>query len=75
MSERLPAVQPDQVIRALERAGWVVKRQRGSHASLRKPGVPLVVTVPRHRGEVPKGTLRDILRDADISIEEFLTLL
>jgi predicted RNA binding protein YcfA (HicA-like mRNA interferase family) len=42
---------------------------------LRKAGNPFVVTVPQHRGEVPRGTLRDILRDAELSVEEFLRLI
>ena len=75
MSERLPSVRPDQVIRALEKAGWVVKRQRGSHVSMRKTGVRFVVTVPRHRRDVARGTLRDILRDAGLSVDEFNKLL
>ena len=75
MSERLPSVRPDDVIRALERAGWEIKRQRGSHVVLRKAGHPLLVTVPMHRHDVPKGTLRDIIKDAGITVAEFVRLL
>jgi predicted RNA binding protein YcfA (HicA-like mRNA interferase family) len=63
------------VIRALERTGWEVARQKGSHVSLKKEGVAFLVTVPMHRRDVPRGTLRGIIEDAGLSVEEFLALL
>jgi predicted RNA binding protein YcfA (HicA-like mRNA interferase family) len=62
------------LIRALQRAGFVEQRQRGSH--LRRESDGKRVTVPVHKGRVvPIGTLRAILRDASISIDEFRELL
>ena len=75
MTQRLPALRPQQVIRALERAGWQVHRQRGSHVSMRKEGVPFLITVPLHRRDLPRGTLRDIIKDAGLTVQEFLELL
>ncbi len=75
MSERLPSVRPDDVIRALKREGWEIKRRRGSHVVLRRRGHPLLVTVPMHRRDVPKGTLRAIITDAGMTVEEFVKLL
>jgi predicted RNA binding protein YcfA (HicA-like mRNA interferase family) len=75
MTQRLPALRPQQVVRALERAGWQVHRQRGSHVSMRKEGVPFLITVPLHRRDLPRGTLRDIIKDAGLTVEEFLELL
>ncbi len=75
MSERLPSVRPGEVIRAIERAGWEIKRQRGSHVVLRKTGHPLLVTVSQHRRDVAKGTLRAIITDAGMTVEEFVSLL
>ena len=75
MTARLPAVRPRQVVRALERAGWQVHRQRGSHLSMKKEGSPFLVTVPMHRRDVPKGTLRGIIEDAGLTVEEFVRLL
>jgi predicted RNA binding protein YcfA (HicA-like mRNA interferase family) len=72
MTRRLPALRPQQVIRALERAGWQVHRQRGSHVSMHKEGVPFLLTVPLHRRDLPRGTLRDIVKDAGLTVEEFL---
>ena len=75
MTKRLPSVRPQEVVRALERAGWQVARQKGSHLSLKKEGVAFLVTVPLHRRELPRGTLRAIVEDAGLSVEEFLDLL
>jgi len=75
MSNRLPAVKPREAIRALEKAGWRVHRQKGSHVSMHKEGVPNLVVVPVHTKDLPKGTLHGILEDAGLTIEQFLKLL
>jgi predicted RNA binding protein YcfA (HicA-like mRNA interferase family) len=64
-------------LRALLRAGFVVHHQSGSHAQLRHPPKPhLRVTVPRHdRFDLPKSVLRSILRQAELSVEQFVDLL
>ncbi|MCH7699012.1 MAG: type II toxin-antitoxin system HicA family toxin [Chloroflexi bacterium] len=63
------------MVRALERAGWEVHRQRGSHVSMKKEGSRFVITVPMHRRDIPKGTLRSIIEDAELTTEEFIALL
>ena len=70
---RLPMLRPTQVIRALERAGFVQMRQRGSHLRLRRGN--LSVTVPVHAGDLPRTVLRSILRQAQLDEDEFLALL
>jgi len=76
MSEGLPRIDCHVLVRALERAGSVRKRQKGSHLHMWREADKKRVTVPVHEGKiVPPGTLRAILRDADISIEEFRGLL
>ena len=76
MSHRLPRVDFRQLVRALKRTGFEEQRQRGSHLHLRRASDGRRVTVPIHQGRtVPVGTLRAILRDADISVDEFLELL
>ena len=58
-----------QLIRAVKRAGFDERRQRGSHLHLRRDSDGRRVTVPVHKGRsIPMGTLRAILRDADISV-------
>ena len=63
-----------QVRTALERAGFVFRRQRGSHMVLRRDDPPARVVVPDHRC-IRRGTLRGILHDAGLPVEEFLALL
>jgi len=71
---RLPVVSGRQLVRALEKAGYVVDRQRGSHIILRHTQPPFRrVTVPDHR-EVAKGTLRAILRDVGLTADELADL-
>ena len=69
----LPIVSGRQTVRALERLGFVVVRQRGSHIVLRKQTESGNVgcVVPAHR-ELAPGSLRGILRQAGVSVEEFI---
>jgi predicted RNA binding protein YcfA (HicA-like mRNA interferase family) len=73
MAEKLPALRATEIITALERVGLVVKRQTGSHVILTKPGLRRPVVVPMHRRELPRGTVKDIIRQAELSIDEFLS--
>jgi predicted RNA binding protein YcfA (HicA-like mRNA interferase family) len=58
-------------VRALEKFGWrVARRARGSHIILVKPGFIDTVSIPDHE-ELAKGTLRKILRIANLSVKEF----
>jgi len=75
MSKRLPAVKPREAIKALEKAGWRIHRQKGSHVSMHKEGIPNLVVIPLHTRDLPKGTLHAILDDAGLTIEQFLELL
>jgi predicted RNA binding protein YcfA (HicA-like mRNA interferase family) len=76
MNPKLPVVSGRQVVRALERVGYRVVRQKGSHIRLRDESDPnhLPVTVPDHRTLKP-GLLRRILRDANLTVDEFIMLL
>ena len=76
MSEKFPRVTCDELIRVLKKAGFVEKRQKGSHLTMFRESDKRRATVPIHAGrEVPIGTLRGILRDADISADNFRALL
>lgn len=71
----LPVVSGREVVKALEKIGYVLDRQRGSHMILRQPNPPhRRLTVPDHK-EVAKGTLRAIIRQAGLTVEEFNNLL
>jgi len=71
---RLPVLAGAQVVRAFERAGWRLDRQRGSHAILVKPGQIASLSVPQHR-EVAPGTLRALVRASRMSLDEFISLI
>jgi predicted RNA binding protein YcfA (HicA-like mRNA interferase family) len=77
MTRRLPAVKPRQVIRALEKAGFVVSRSKGSHYRLIHRDDPTRrTTIAVHPSrDVPHGTLRAIIDQAGLTVEEFLELL
>ena len=76
MSARLPALKPRQVTRALEKHGFVLHRIRGSHYIYIHPNDDtLLVVVPHHGKDIKKGTLRAIIRDAGLTMDEFLNLL
>jgi predicted RNA binding protein YcfA (HicA-like mRNA interferase family) len=68
-----PAMRPKRVIALLERFGYTIDHQTGSHIVMYKPG-RLPVVVPSHNRDLKKGTLRQILRNAGLSIDEFLGL-
>jgi predicted RNA binding protein YcfA (HicA-like mRNA interferase family) len=61
-------------VNALGKVGFVRKRQTGSHIILRRRVPFALVVVPDHT-ELDRGTLRAILRHADVSTEEFLRLI
>ena len=72
----LPVLRPREVVRALERAGFFIHHQAGSHAVLRhRTEAALRVTVPMHARDLKRGTLRAIVRSAGMSVEEFVDLL
>jgi len=76
MNERLPALTARQVIRALERAGFAVSRTSGSHCRLIHGTDPTrKVTVPVHRGDLKRGTLRAIIAQSGMTVSQFLALL
>jgi predicted RNA binding protein YcfA (HicA-like mRNA interferase family) len=67
----LPLLRPREVVRAFERLGWQVARQRGSHIVLTKPGAPATLSVPDHP-QVARGTLRALIASAGLTVGEFL---
>ncbi len=75
MTDRLPRINAADVIRALERAGFVLVRQSGSH-KIYKNAAGKRTTVPFHSGkELHPRIFKSILRDTDMSVEEFLVFM
>jgi len=72
---KVPSLPYDRVLRALQRDGWVVVRQKGSHIRLQKhtPSETLKLTVPAHQ-PIKRSTLSHILKQARLSVDDFLDL-
>ncbi len=75
MTPRLPTVTPIQMISALKRVGFSVKRQRGSHVILKRSEDKPRIVVPMHPGDLKRGLTRAILHQAKLSVDEFLKLI
>ena len=70
---RLPELTYREVISRLRQAGFVFDRQaKGSHEIWYNPVTRRRTTVPNHPGAIARGTLRAIIREAGLSVEEFL---
>jgi len=75
MGSKYPVLSPQQIIKALEKLGFEKVSQKGSHVEYKKPSNPSrVVIIPMHH-EVAKGTLKSILEQAAIELDQFLELL
>ena len=72
---RLPAMTYREVVRRLRVAGFEFDRQaKGSHEIWYNPNTRRRTTLPNHPGTLKRGTLRAIIREAGLSVEEFLGL-
>jgi predicted RNA binding protein YcfA (HicA-like mRNA interferase family) len=71
---KLPSISGRECIKALEKAGFYLKRQEGSHIILRRDDSFAQVVVPDHN-EMDRGTLRAIIRQVNLSVDEFVKLL
>ena len=71
---KLPRISGRECVRALEKQGFYFKRQAGSHIILRRDDPFSQVVVPDHE-ELDRGTLRAIIRQTGLSVDEFSNLL
>lgn len=62
------------MVKALERAGWVIKRRESSHIVLTKPGHWASLSIANDR-ELDRGLLRGLIRDGGLTVSEFVRLL
>ncbi|MEW6201764.1 MAG: type II toxin-antitoxin system HicA family toxin [bacterium] len=73
---KLPAVTGKQTLKALQKAERNIKSQKGSHVKLTKQGRDYFLIVPIHdKFTIPKGTLANIIKDAGLTVEEFVELM
>jgi predicted RNA binding protein YcfA (HicA-like mRNA interferase family) len=67
----LPVLPPSTVIKAFQRLGWQVVRQKGSHIIMTRAGAIATLSIPNHP-EVARGTLRSLIAKAELTVEQFL---
>jgi len=73
---RLPVLDGDDVVRAFQRAGWRMTRRKGSHVIMQRDGYEATLSVPVHAGRaVKRGTLRALIKDAGMTVEDFTDML
>jgi predicted RNA binding protein YcfA (HicA-like mRNA interferase family) len=68
----LPAISGSSTVRVFERFGWIVARQTGSHIIMTKEGHIASLSIPNHK-ELAKGTLRSLIRSANLTVDEFVS--
>jgi len=71
---KLGNISGKEAAKAFEKAGWIPLGQVGSHLVMVKPGVRVNLSIPQHK-ELSAGTLRALIRNAGMTVEEFLQLL
>jgi predicted RNA binding protein YcfA (HicA-like mRNA interferase family) len=71
---KLPKISGQECVKALTKAGFHLKRQEGSHLILRRDNPFAQVVVPNHK-EVRDGTLRAIIKQTGLTVDEFIDLL
>ena len=71
---KLPSISGKVAAKAFEKAGWQMRGQVGSHLILTKPSVRANLSIPQHP-ELAPGTLRGLIKAADMTVDEFLELL
>ncbi len=70
MSHQLKLCSGAVAVKKFQRAGWAIDRQVGSHVMLTKTGYRFTLSVPQHK-ELGIGILKKLIKQAEISIEEF----
>ena len=66
-----PLLSGKEIVKAFERAGYCRVDQRGSHIKIRHDSLQTTLIIPNHK-EVDRWTLRGIIKDAELTVEEFL---
>jgi predicted RNA binding protein YcfA (HicA-like mRNA interferase family) len=71
---KLGNISGKEAARAFEKAGWIALGQVGSHLVMIKPGIRVNLSIPQHK-ELAKGTIRALIRNAGLTVDEFMQLL
>ena len=73
MGERLPLFSGSETVKKLEKAGWKVVRQKGTHVMMTRPDYLYTLSIPQHK-ELGSGLLKKLLRQANLTPKEFIGL-
>jgi predicted RNA binding protein YcfA (HicA-like mRNA interferase family) len=68
----VPVLSGQEVVRIFSQFGWTIARQRGSHIIMTKEGHNTTLSIPDHK-EVARGTLRSLIRNANLTVDEFVS--
>lgn len=68
---QLPNLSGMEVVKAFEKLGWEFSRQSGSHIVMTKEGEMASLSIPKHK-QVAKGTLRSLIRAANLTVDAFI---
>ncbi len=71
---RLANISGKETVKAFQRCGWYVVGQVGSHVVMSKEGLRVNLSIPQHK-ELSIGTLRALIRSANLTVETFIELL
>lgn len=67
----LPVLNGQEVVRVFEFFGWSVARQKSSHIIMTKERETATLSIPNHK-DVARGTLRSLIRSANLTVDEFI---
>ncbi|MFY1644868.1 type II toxin-antitoxin system HicA family toxin [Methanoculleus bourgensis] len=71
---KLPIISGREAVKAFSKVGWRVARQTGSHVIMLNHSSPALLSIPDH-AELKRGTLRNLITDASMTVDEFLALI
>jgi len=73
---KLPIISGKEAIKAFKKDGWYVANQEGSHVTLKKDGMACNLSIPVHGSkEIKRGLLRKQIARANLTVDEFISLL
>jgi predicted RNA binding protein YcfA (HicA-like mRNA interferase family) len=71
---RLPVISGHTALKAFSKAGFTSNRQTASHVIMEKAGMEVTLSIPLHE-ELKRGTLRNLIKDSGLTVDEFVALL
>ena len=71
---KLPVISGQTAIKVFHKSGFTISRRTGRHVIMEKAGLDVTLSVPLH-DELKRGTLRNLIKDSGLTVEEFVTLI